>query len=157
MQTWDSNTPIAEIANLRPKILALKDELSFILDMHTTLSDSYKDFYGIINSHGLNVRTIFRTNAWLCDKYATEGDVDDQYLGYLNGYSGLLSNYFYRVHGMTTSTLELSDFHWDSARSTSAVITMGVTMWLNYIIQQVNDFYKTMFDIPDDDYRPSKP
>ena len=53
--------------------------------------------------------------------------------------------------------MELSDFRWDTKKSTSSALTMGVTMWLNYIIQQVNDCYKTAgLDIPDEDYRESK-
>lgn len=154
---WNAENPIAEVANLRPKIFALKDELAFIQDMHTTTNNTYLDFYGVINKNGKNVRTLFRTNAWLCEQYAKDGrTVDDQYLGYLEGWPGLLSNYFFK-EGFTTSTMELSDYYWDSSLSTSTVITMGVTMFLNYIIQQINDFYISMYDIPEEDYRPSRP
>ena len=160
LQQWSSSTPPAEVANIKAFIdnNALTDELSFMLDMHTTTNDTYYDFYGNIQRHAKNVRTIFRTNAWLCDNYALDGrTVDDQYLGY-HEYSDqhLFRLYYYYYYNVQTATLELSDYHWDSSLSTSAVITMGVTMWMNYIIQMTNDFYRSMSDIPDEDYRESR-
>ena len=160
LQQWSTSTPPAEVANVKAYIesVSLTDELSFMLDMHTTTNDTYYDFYGNIQKHAKNVRTIFRTNSWLCDNYALDGrTVDDQYLGY-HEYSDkhLFRLYYYHYYNVQTATLELSDYHWDSSLSTSAVITMGVTMWLNYIIQMTNDFYRSMSDIPDEDYRESR-
>lgn len=160
LQQWSSSNPPQEIANIKSYIEnnSLIDELSFMLDMHTTTNDSYYDFYGNIQRHAKNVRTIYKTNAWLCDNYALDGrTVDDQYLGYFEmSNNALFRLYYYYTYGVQTATLELSDYHWDTALSTSAAITMGVTMWLNYIIQMVNDFYHSMFDIPESDYRPSR-
>lgn len=160
LQQWSTSTPPTEVANVKAYIesVALIDELSFMLDMHTTTNDSYYDFYGNVQRHAKNVRTIYRTNAWLCNNYAKDGrTVDDQYLGY-HEYADnrLFRLYYYYKYGVQTATLELSDYHWDSALSTSKVITMGVTMWLNYIIQMVNDFYRSKSDIPDEDYRESR-
>lgn len=160
LQQWSTSTPPAEVANVKAYIesVALMDEVSFMLDMHTTTNDNYYDFYGNIQRHAKNVRTIYRTNSWLCDNYAKDGrTVDDQYLGYYEPSArNLFRQYYYYQYGVQTATLELSDYHWDSTLSTSKVITMGVTMWLNYIIQMVNDFYHSMEDIPDEDYRQSK-
>ena len=159
MQSWETYPLIQELANLKPYLLDFSKTSSFLLDMHTTTNNSYRDFYGITNKFDKNLRTIFRTNAWLCDNYAKDGrSVDDQYLGYLDGYGGILSTYFHRVTGIPSATLELSDKYWDSSLSTSTVITMGVTMWLNYIIQMVNDCYNfTPYGIPIADYRESRP
>lgn len=160
LQQWSATTPPTEVANVKAYIEdnALTDELSFMLDMHTTTNDKYYDFYGNIQKHAKNVRTIFRTNAWLCDNYALDGrTVDDQYLGYYEPANYVLfRQWYYYMYGVQTATLELSDYHWDSHLSTSPVITMGVTMWLNYIIQMVNDYYRSKFDIPDADYRESR-
>ena len=160
LQQWSSLTPPQEIANIKAYIEAesLTDELSYMLDMHTTTNNTYYDFYGNIQLHAKNVRTIYRTNAWLCDNYAQDGrTVDDQYLGYYEPANNILfRQYYYYNYGVQTATLELSDYHWDNALSTSLVISMGVTMWLNYIVQMVNDFYVLMSDIPSEDYRPSR-
>lgn len=160
LQQWSSLTPPQEIANIKAYIEAesLTDELSYMLDMHTTTNNTYYDFYGNIQLHAKNVRTIYRTNAWLCDNYAKDGrTVDDQYLGYYEPANNILfRQYYYYNYGVQTATLELSDYHWDNALSTSLVISMGVTMWLNYIVQMVNDFYVLMSDIPSEDYRPSR-
>lgn len=160
LQQWSSLTPPQEIANIKAYIEAesLTDELSYMLDMHTTTNNTYYDFYGNIQRHAKNVRTIYRTNAWLCDNYAQDGrTVDDQYLGYYEPANNILfRQYYYYNYGVQTATLELSDYHWDNALSTSLVISMGVTMWLNYIVQMVNDFYVLMSDIPSEDYRPSR-
>lgn len=160
LQQWSSLTPPQEIANIKAYIEAeaLTDELSYMLDMHTTTNNTYYDFYGNIQRHAKNVRTIYRTNAWLCDNYAQNGrTVDDQYLGYYDiAGNPLFRQFYYYTYGVQTATLELSDYHWDSQLSTSPVITMGVTMWLNYIIQMVNDYYVSMYDIPEEDYRESR-
>ena len=160
LQQWSSSTPPAEIANVKAYIesAALTDELSFMIDMHTTTNNTYYDFYGNIQKYAKNVRSIYRTNAWLCDKYAQDGrTVDDQYLGYYEP-AGLIlfRQYYYYIKGVQTATLELSDYHWSNALSTSDAITMGVTMWLNYIIQMVNDGYVIPEGIPEEDYRQSR-
>lgn len=161
LQAWSSSTPPAEIANIKTYIeeASIIDELSFMLDMHTTTNDTYYDFYGNIQKYAKNVRTIYRTNAWLCEHYAKDGrTVDDQYLGY-HEYADnhLFRQYYYYVKGIQTATLELSDYHWDTSLSTAPVITMGVTMWFNYVIQMVNDFYRSAGNgIPEGDYRESR-
>lgn len=156
-QSWTTYPLAQELANLKPYLMRYAQSASFLLDMHTTTNNTYNDFYGVTNKFDVNLRTIFRTNSWLCEKYATGGrTVDDQYLGYLENSFGLLSIYFHDITGISSATLELSDYHWDNAKSTSNVITMGVTMWLNYIIQMINDFYKAETGIPISDYRESK-
>lgn len=157
MQNWNVEPLIPELANIKNYLQDKVKEASFLVDMHTTTADNYYDFYGVINSHAPNVRTLFRVNNWLCEHYALNGrTVDDQYFGYRPVDNHTLNQYFNNVMGVPSSTLELSDYHWDTKLSTSKVITMGVTMYLNYIIQQCNDFYKSMYDIPDEDYRESK-
>ena len=157
LQSFDKKKNIKEVDYIKKYINRIKSDLSFMVDMHTTTNDSYLDFYGVIHKNCPNVRTLFRVNSWLCDQYAKEGrNVDDQYFGYRTS-SCTLNYYCYKVLGIPSSTLELSDYHWDSKKNTSKVITMGVTMWLNYIIQQVNDEYKNMGnDIPSDKYKKVK-
>lgn len=157
LQSFDKKKNIKEVYYIKKYINRIKSDLSFMVDMHTTTNDSYLDFYGVIHKNCPNVRTLFRVNSWLCDQYAKEGrNVDDQYFGYRTS-SCTLNYYCYKVLGIPSSTLELSDYHWDSKKNTSKVITMGVTMWLNYIIQQVNDEYKNMGnDIPSDKYKKVK-
>lgn len=159
LQQWNTDPAPQEIVNIKSFLFDYLSDISFMLDMHTTTNSTYYDFYGNIQVHAKNVRTIFRTNSWLCDHYAKDGrTVDDQYIGYHN-YAGnnLFRLYYYYECGVETATLELTDYYWDSSLSTSAVITMGVTMWLNYIIQMANDFYRSAgYDIPDEDYRESR-
>lgn len=158
MQQWNSSNESApsEIVNIRNFVEDILPELSFMVDMHTTTNDTYYDFYANIQPNAKNVRTIYRTNAWLCDRYALNGrTVDDQYIGYDQGDNSVFRRYYYNK-GVETATIELSDYHWDSSLSTSKVITMGVTMFLNYIIQMCNDFYKSMYNIPYEDYRESR-
>lgn len=152
IQTWTSDTPIAEVANLKPIFTALAPELAFAVDMHTTTNNSYLDFYGVINKYCKNVRTLFRVNAWLTQHYAIEGGVKEQLFGYLN-MPELLGSWLFGELEIPTSTLELSDYHWDTSKATSKVQTMGVTMWLNYIIQQINDNYNPAQFIDEADYK----
>lgn len=155
-QTWGLSNQSVEVTNIRSYLDSKVSDVSFGLSMHTTTNNGYKDFYGVI-PRGKNIRTIYRTNNWLCEHYAKDGaTVDDQYLGYLN-YAGLEVNYWASTYKIPAACMELSDFRWDTKKSTSSALTMGVTMWLNYIIQQVNDCYKNAgLDIPDEDYRESK-
>lgn len=159
LQQWNTEPAPQEIVNVKAFLADYLSDISFMLDMHTTTNSTYYDFYGNIQPHAQNVRTIFRTNSWLCDHYAKDGrTVDDQYLGYHNyADNNLFRLYYYYECGVETATLELSDYYWDTSLSTSPVITMGVTMWLNYIIQMANDFYRFAgFDIPNEDYRESR-
>ena len=161
MQGWNWNPEPVEITNFRTYLDGVYETISFGISMHTTVTDVYNDFYGVIKPHAHNVRTIFRVNDWLCRNYAKNGaTVDDQYLGWLNWRNGdnMEIDYWYVHYGFVGSIMELSDKRWGALHS-SAAITMGVTMWLNYIIQQVNDFYipkKLIWDIPEEDYRESR-
>lgn len=157
LQSFDKKKNISEVDYIKKYIDKIKNDLSFVVDMHTTTNDSYLDFYGVIHKNCPNVRTLFRVNSWLCEQYAKKKrNVDDQYFGYRTS-SCTLNYYCYKVAGIPSSTLELSDYHWDSKKNTSKVITMGVTMWLNYIIQQVNDEYTNVGnDIPNDKYKKVK-
>lgn len=155
LQTWNTTTCV-EIENIKSYYSTIMDKVSFMIDMHTTTNDTYLDFYGNLQRWAKNVRTIFRTNGWLCEHYAKNGaTVSDQYLGYSDSMA-ICRYYCYKTYGVESSTLELSDFRW-GAKSSSPAITMGVTMWLNYIVQQANDFYKNEgTQIPESDYKPGR-
>jgi hypothetical protein len=74
-------------------------------------------------------------------------------IGYLAS-TKILSAYLYNELGVQSSTLEFSDKHWDGFnKASSKEMTIGVTMWLNYIIQQLNDNYKPMEFISEADYK----
>ena len=156
MQGWNSSTLITELQNIKDFLDGKMNEVSFLIDMHTTTNNSYYDFYGVVNFNDKNVRTLFRTNSWLCEHYAKDGrTVDDQYFGY-RPEKHTLQWYFHATYGVPTSTLELTDFYWASSKSAAAAITMGVTMWMNYIIQQINDCYNPLYGIPYEDWRESR-
>ena len=152
IQQFTTTPYIAEDAALVSLMQGLKDELSFVVDMHTTTNDTYRDFYGVINKFCPNVRTLFKVNSWLCDNYALNGrDVDDQYFGYRTS-THTFNAYCWNTVKVPSATLELSDYHWGQKGSSDA-ITMGVTMWTNYIVQQINDCYSAVDAIPFEDYR----
>ena len=160
MQSWNDVREPKEVTNLIAYLNGVYKTISFGLSMHTTVTDVYKDFYGVIKVHEPNVRTIYRVDDWLCRKYAKNGaTVDDQVLGYFHWKNGdqMEIDYWKNHYGFASSIMELSDLRWGALHSAEA-ITMGVTMWLNFIVQQINDFYtpqSPIIDIPDEDYRES--
>lgn len=152
IQQWNAEIPPVEVSNMKTIFERLKDELAFAADLHTTTNNSYGDFYCVINKSAANNRTLYRTHAWLTETYGQNKNVDEQLIGYLKS-NVVLSYYLANELGIPSATLELSDYHWDSKKGTSKVQTMAITMWLNYIIQQINDNYLPIELIPEKSYK----
>jgi hypothetical protein len=166
---WGGTEP--EAVAVRTLVASLAQELSFAIDMHSTVwSDSrarYGCFYGGVNRNAENVRTIYRTYEWLYQFYnvkypdIVDGDQCPNQMGnYASiGYmTGTFNSYFYTNYGIQTSTMEFSDHVWTSALHTSIALSVAVNMYLNQIIQQLNDVYKsnTATGIPASDNFPAK-
>lgn len=173
MQAFASESPIAEVTNLKSYISSLADTLSFVADLHTTRTrtTNYGNFYGIIQKHAPNVRTIMRTREWLSERFADENWISENFsdsafviryqfdehgtvegVGYRNTTSTL--NYWcYNVLGIPSCTLEFSDWFWYNYRGTLVTQTIAFTMYMNYIVQMINDGYRSIADIDEEDYK----
>lgn len=167
---WESNQ--AEAVMVRTLVSSLASELSFAIDMHSTVwTDSrtrYGCFYGGVNQGADNIRTIYRTYEWLYQFYnvkypsIVQGDQVPNELGY--GYAsvgymtGTFNSYFYENYDIQTSTMEFSDHTWTADLHTSVALSVAVNMYLNQIIQQLNDEYKhnTETGIPAGEMFPAK-
>lgn len=152
---WGGTEP--EAVAVRTLVASLAQELSFAIDMHSTVwTDSrtrYGCFYGGVNRNAKNLRTIYRTYEWLYQFYdvkypsIVDGDQCPNPLG--SGYAsigymtGTFNSYFYDNYGIQTSTMEFSDHVWTSDLHTSVALSVAVNMYLNQIIQQLNDVYKS--------------
>ena len=167
---WSGNEP--ECVYVRNIITSISSELSFAIDMHSTVwPDSrtrYGCFYGIINRNAANVPTIYRTYEWLYEFYnqkypsIVQGDTVPNLLGegkasigYLDG---IFHSWIYDHYNVEASTMEFSDHVWTAGLHTSTALSVAVNMYINQIVQQLNDKYKdvTPTDIPSSDYYPAK-
>lgn len=167
---WNGDEP--ECVYVRNIISSISSELSFAIDMHSTVwTDSltrYGCFYGGVNRNAENVPTIYRTYEWLYEFYnvkypsivqgatvpnPTSGGYAS--VGYM---TGTFNSWIYTTYNVQASTMEFSDHVWTSALHTSVALSVAVNMYLNQILQQLNDEYKnvTPIDIPSSDYYPAK-
>lgn len=167
---WNGDEP--ECVYVRNIISSISSELSFAIDMHSTVwTDSrtrYGCFYAGVNRNAANVPTIYRTYEWLCEfynqKYPTivNGDTvpNPTSGGYASvGYmTGTFNSWIYTTYNVQASTMEFSDHVWTSGLHTSIALSVAVNMYLNQIVQQLNDEYKntTPTDIPAADYYPTR-
>lgn len=154
MQGWNANPLIAELDNIKTFLSDYVGGASFLMDMHTTTSANYPDFYGVINQDAENSHTILRVASWLREHYHGRERTLTGWDGYvpigvrkIDQHS--LGEYFNNIENVFASTMELTDYIWDGTKigtqATASIITMGVTMFLNYIIQQCNDFYRNQW------------
>jgi hypothetical protein len=166
---WSGNEP--ECVYVRNIISSISGELSFAIDMHSTVwTDSltrYGCFYGGVNRNAENVPTIYRTYEWLYEFYNVKYPSIVQGATVPNptsgGYAsvGYMTNTFnswiYTTYNVQASTMEFSDHVWTSALHTSTALSVAVNMYLNQIVQQLNDEYKntTPTDIPAAEYYPA--
>jgi hypothetical protein len=157
MQAWgDINTP-QELQNIKDYIFNnnLLKEFSFMMDMHTTTNNTYSNFYGALQRHSKNARTIFRVNSWLYNNFIPSRGVvhnEGKDLGYRETSPNIFRMYWYKK-GVQTFTAEFTDYIWDGEwLATSPVMSVAVSMYLNYLIQMMNDFYISMYDVPNSDY-----
>ena len=165
MQGWNVSPKIQELQNVETFLDDYVGDASFLVDMHTTTSANYPDFYGIINQDAPNVRTILRTAEWLGGHYTGRtrtltGWEDYVPIGLRKIDNHTLNQYYNNVKNVPASTMELTDYIWDGAntntQATANIMTMGVTMYLNYFIQQANDVYKIEERIASSEYGQTK-
>lgn len=168
--SWGGNEP--EAVMVRTLVASLSSELSFAIDMHSTVwPDSrtrYGCFYGGVNQGADNVRTIYRTYEWLYQFYnvkypsIVQGDQCPNPLGGGFASVGYMTNtfnsYFYANYNIQASTMEFSDHTWTPELHTSVALSVAVNMYLNQIIQQLNDEYNHNSEtgIPAGDNYPAK-
>lgn len=167
----------AENVMVRNLLDSIASELSFAIDMHTTVWDNtrtkYGCFYGGVPDGAPNIRTMFRTWEWLYQFYNVKypSIVDDDTcpnpfnstyasVGVVTG-TGSFRGWFYNRYGKPASTIEFSDHVWDEDGTTnypkplhtSAAMSVAVNMYLNHILQQVSDGYTldSSTDVPQSD------
>lgn len=173
--SWGSTQ--AENVMVRTLLDSISSELSFAIDMHSTVWDDtrtkYGCFYGGVPDGGPNVRTMLRTWEWLYEFYdvkypnIVDGDtcpnaLDATYasVGVTTG-TGSFRGWFYNRYNKPASTIEFSDHVWSDDGSTnypkplhtSAALSVAVNMYLNHILQQVYDGYTLDMstDVPQSD------
>ena len=157
MQAWENTNTPQELQNIKNYINNnnILKEFSFMMDMHTTTNSTYSNFYGALQRHSQNARTIFRVNSWLYDNFIPSRGVvhnEGKDLGYRETSPNIFRMYWYKK-GVQTFTAEFTDYIWDGNNlATSPVISVAVSMYLNYLIQMMNDFYISMYDVPNSDY-----
>lgn len=166
--SWDSSEP--ENVYVRNIIESIKNELSFSIDMHSTVwensREKYGCFYAGINKNAENARTIYRTYQFLYDFYdvkypdIVQGDTcpnpigDYASIGYL---TGCFHDWIYSKYGIQSATMEFSDHTWTKELHTSIAQSVAVNMYLNHILQLISDKYKVNeeYYVLEKDYYPT--
>lgn len=167
-----------EAVYVRTLLDSIASELSFAIDMHSTVWNNtrtkYGCFYGGFNSNGKNVRTIWRTYEWLYEFYGVkypnivDGDTCPNVIGNYASV-GILTGCFHDWcldrYGVQAGTMEFSDHVWSDDDSTnypkplhtSAAMSVAVNMYLNHILQQVYDGYRVIGEtnVPSTDKLPT--
>ena len=156
---WNSNNSnAAEAIAVRTLIESIKDELSFAIDMHSTVwQDSlsrYGCFHAGVNEGSVSLLTVFKTYEWLYKFYdikypsIVQGDSVPNLLG--DGYAsigtmtGVFSSWIYSTYGIESTTMEFSDHVWTPELHTSVVMSVAVNMYLNQIIQHICARFKSI-------------
>ncbi len=129
---------------------SIANELSFALDFHTTVNDSYGDYMLTVFSGEKNEFIAKRTLYMLARKNACERleSYRDKYALGINDLSltnvgdsvntGTYVQYF-KTKGVSGATVEHSDFVWDTSRCTSKSITKAVECFGNQLIQHAEN------------------
>lgn len=146
---WAGNA--AEAVAVRGLIEELKQELSFAIDMHSTVwEDSrsrYGCFYGGVNNGSASLLTVFKTYEWLYRFYdmkypsIVQGDSVPNPFG--NDYAsigtmtGTFNSWIYSTYGIESTTMEFSDHVWTPELHTSVAMSVAVNMYLNQFVQHI--------------------
>lgn len=153
---WAGNA--AEAVAVRGLIEELKHELSFAIDMHSTVGEDsrnkYGCFYGGVNNGSANLLTVFKTYEWLYRFYdmkypsIVQGDSVPNPLG--GGYAsigtmaGTFNSWIYSTYGIESATMEFSDHVWTPELHTSVAMSVAVNMYLNQFIQHICARFKSI-------------
>lgn len=156
---WNSNNSnAAEAIAVRTLIDSIKDELSFAIDMHSTVwEDSlsrYGCFHAGVNEGSVSLLTVFKTYEWLYKFYnikypsIVQGNSVPNILG--DGYAsigtmtGVFSSWIYSNYGIESTTMEFSDHVWTPELHTSVAMSVAVNMYLNQFVQHICARFKTI-------------
>ena len=153
---WTGNA--AEAVAVRGLIEELKQELSFAIDMHSTVwensRDKYGCFYGGVNSGSASLLAVFKTYEWLYRFYdmkypsIVQGDSVPNLLG--EGYAsigtmtGTFNSWIYSTYGIESTTMEFSDHVWTPELHTSVAMSVAVNMYLNQFVQHICARFKSI-------------
>lgn len=154
--SWNGNA--AEAVAVRTLIESIKDELSFAIDMHSTVwEDSlsrYGCFHAGVNDGSNSLLTVFKTYEWLYKFYdmkypsIVQGKSVPNPLG--NGYAsigtmtGTFNSWIYSTYGIESTTMEFADHVWTHELHTSVAMSVAVNMYLNQFIQHICARFKTI-------------
>lgn len=156
---WNSNNSnAAEAIAVRTLIESIKNELSFAIDMHSTVWDNslskYGCFHAGVNEGSNSLLTVFKTYEWLYKFYdmkypsIVQGKSVPNPLG--DGYAsigtmtGVFNSWIYSTYGIESTTMEFSDHTWTQELHTSVAMSVAVNMYLNQIIQHICARFKTI-------------
>ena len=156
---WNSNNSnAAEAIAVRTLIESIKDELSFAIDMHSTVwEDSlsrYGCFHAGVNDGSNSLLTVFKTYEWLYKFYdmkypsIVQGKYVPNPLG--DGYASIgtmtggFSSWIYSTYGIESTTMEFCDHVWTPELHTSVAMSVAVNMYLNQFIQHICAKFKTI-------------
>lgn len=156
---WGSNNSNAAEANaVRTLIESIKDELSFAIDMHSTVwEDSlsrYGCFHAGVNDGSNSLLTVFKTYEWLYKFYdmkypsivqgkSVPNILDDNYAS-IGTMTGTFNSWIYSTYGIESTTMEFADHVWTSELHTSVAMSVAVNMYLNQFIQHICARFKTI-------------
>lgn len=152
---WFNNNPEPECEYVETIINSLRNELTFSMDMHSTVHSDSRELYGCFYAAYIegakNAVTIMRVSNWLYNFYnvkypsIVDGDTAPNPLG--GGYASIgksrdgFAFWCLKTHNIQSSTIELSDHVWTNELHTQTAMSVAVNMFLNHIIQQVCDGY----------------
>lgn len=156
---WNSNNSnAAEAIAVRTLIESIKDELSFAIDMHSTVwEDSlsrYGCFHAGVNEGAASLLTVFKTYEWLYKFYdikypsivqgvSVPNPLGDGYAS-IGTMTGVFSSWIYSTYGIESTTMEFADHVWTPELHTSVAMSVAVNMYLNQIIQHICSRFKTI-------------
>ena len=154
--SWNGSA--AENVAVRTLIENIKDEISFAIDMHSTVWQDSRSRYGCfhagVNEGSQSLLTVFKTYEWLFKFYnikypsIVQGDSMPNPLG--NGYAsigtmtGVFNSWIYSTYGIESTTMEFCDHVWTPELHTSVAMSVAVNMYLNQFIQHICSRFKTI-------------
>ena len=154
--SWNGNA--VENVAVRTLIESVKDELSFAIDMQSTVWEDSLNRYGCfhagVNEGAVSLLTVFKTYEWLYKFYnikypsIVQGKSVPNPLG--DGYAsigtmtGVFNSWIYSSYGIESTTMEFSDHVWTPELHTSVAMSVAVNMYLNQIIQHICARFKSI-------------
>ena len=158
-QEWNSNnSDAAEAIAVRTLIESIKNELSFAIDMHSTVWEDSRSRYGCfhagVNDGSNSVLTVFKTFEWLYKFYnikypsivqgeSVPNPFDDGFAS-IGTMTGTFNSWIYSTYGIESTTMEFCDHVWTSELHTSVAMSVAVNMYLNQFTQHICARFKTI-------------